>query len=78
MMPTITIQLNVDPQTARAFHEASEEDRRRVELVLALHLKTFFTPDRHSLLEIIDRMGREATANGMTPEILQSILDDEE
>ena len=45
---------------------------------MELQLQRFFDPNRRTLLDVMDEMGREATANGMTPEILQSILDDEE
>jgi hypothetical protein len=67
----------VRPDAAQAFLTSSAEDRRKIELVLGLQLERLVSPDRESLSEIMDQMSREAAASGLTPEILQSIIDDE-
>lgn len=78
-MTTIPLTIHVEPDTAHAFLAASEEeDRRKMELLLGLQLGRLVSTNQETLGEIMDRMGREAEANGMTPESLQTILDDEE
>jgi hypothetical protein len=73
-MMTIPLTIHVEPDTAQAFLAASEEDRRKMELLLSLQLGRLVAPPSCSLEEAMDRLGREAEANGMTPEILESIL----
>jgi hypothetical protein len=79
-MARATIELEVDADTARAFAAASEEDRRRLEILLILRLRELLAAPPHrpgSLKEVMDRIGRNAEARGLTPEILESLLRDE-
>jgi hypothetical protein len=73
-MTTVPITLHVDPEAAKAFESASEEERRKIDIVLGLRLKELLNPTGMTLREAMDRIGREAEANGLTPEILESIL----
>jgi hypothetical protein len=73
-MTTATISLEVDPDTARAFAEAPAEERRKLQLLLRLRLRELTTAPARSLREIMDDIGREAEARGLTPEILESLL----
>jgi hypothetical protein len=56
-----TITIQVPPEIAQAYSSVSSEERKRVQ----------------TLLQIMDEISQEAAANGMTPEILESILTDE-
>jgi hypothetical protein len=76
-MITETIALEVDPDTARAFSEASSEDRRKLQLLLRLRLRELTSRPSRPLKDIMDEIGREAAAHGLTPEILESLLRDE-
>jgi hypothetical protein len=76
-MATETIALEVDPDTARAFSEASSEDRRKLQLLLRLRLRELTSRPIRPLKDVMDEIGREATARGLTPEILESLLRDE-
>ena len=76
-MTTTPLTIHVSPDAAQAFLGAPEEDRRKLESLLDLQVKRFVAKKGSPLLEIADRIGREAMANGMTPEILESILNDE-
>jgi hypothetical protein len=79
-MARARIELEVDEDTARAFAAASEEDRRRLEILLILRLRELLAVPLHrpgSLKEVMDRIGRNAEARGLTPEILESLLRDE-
>jgi hypothetical protein len=48
-----------------------------MEALLSLWLKEIAASDARPLKEVMDEIGREAQRRGMTPEILESILNDE-
>jgi hypothetical protein len=73
-MSTSEITIHVKPELAKAYLEASEEDRRKIDVWLSLHLSDFLHAP--SLEEAMHAMSEEAQRNGMTPEILESILHD--
>jgi hypothetical protein len=72
MPATTTITVDVDPETAEAYANASDQERKKVRMLLRIGLR----PDRskEALSRIMDKIGAEAEANGMTPEILEDIL----
>lgn len=76
-MGIMTISLEVDADTARAFAAVSDEDRRKLQLLLRLRLRELTTRPPRPLKEVMDEMGRQAEARGLTPEILESLLRDE-
>jgi hypothetical protein len=71
-----TISLEVDADTARAYTEASVEEKRKLQLLLSLRLREIVSGSRKSLAQIMDEIAAEAQARGLTPEILESILND--
>jgi hypothetical protein len=73
-MTTVPITLHVDPDAAKAFESASEEERRKINLMLRLRLKELLRPTGMTLQEAMDQLSREAKENGLTPDILESIL----
>jgi len=76
-MAAETIIIPVDSQTARAYAAASAEERRKMQLLLALRLQDLTASTGKSLVELMDEIGRRAEASGLTPEVLESLLDDE-
>jgi hypothetical protein len=72
-MNTETITVHVTPQAATAYRGASEEDRRKLDLLVSLQLTEFSKSDE-SLATVMDAMSQEAANAGLTPEILDSIL----
>ncbi|MCI0460954.1 MAG: hypothetical protein L0Z62_28745 [Gemmataceae bacterium] len=76
-MTTATISLEVDADTARAFTAASAEDRRKLQLLLRLRLRELTSHPARPLKEVMDEIGQDAEARGLTPEILESLLRDE-
>ncbi|NET11562.1 MAG: hypothetical protein F6K08_01060 [Okeania sp. SIO1H6] len=72
-MENITIQ--VDPETAKAYREAEAEKKQKIQIFLNLMLKKAIS--QKPLLDIMEEASQQAIANGMTPEILESILNDE-
>jgi hypothetical protein len=75
-MATEEITIRVDPETAKAFNSTSAQERQKLELLLNFKLKESLSKS-DSLLEIMDEISREALEKGLTPEILQSLLEDE-
>jgi hypothetical protein len=76
-MATTTIPLEVDADTARAFAAATPEDRRRLQLLLRLRLRELTARPARPLKEVMDDLGCDAEARGLTPELLKSLLRDE-
>lgn len=73
LMKTDAITIHVDYEVAKAYKAASEEDRRKMDLLAGFQLAEFqHSPE--SLEKVMDDMGREAHERGLTPEILDSIL----
>jgi hypothetical protein len=73
-MTTVPITLHVDPEAARAYESMTEEERNKVKAFLTLQLKGWFVPTETTLRQAIDDVRQEAERNGLTPEILESIL----
>lgn len=76
-MPTATISLEVDADAAQAFTQSSAEDRRKLQLLLRLRLRELTAGPTRPLKEIMDEIGAQAEARGLTPEILESLLHDD-
>jgi hypothetical protein len=74
-MNTETITIHVSPQAATVYRAASVDERRKLDLLVSLQL-TGLLRSGDSLEKAMDDMSREAEANGLTPEILESILND--
>jgi Holliday junction resolvase-like predicted endonuclease len=72
-MSPITIQ--VDPEIAQAFASASPEEQQKIQTLLNQWLKQAMSASQ--LQSTMDQMSQEAQAAGLTPEILESILNDD-
>lgn len=73
-MATATISIQVDADAARAFSEASAEERRKLQLLLSLRLRELTAGSPRPLKDIMDEIGAEAEARGLTPQVLESLL----
>lgn len=76
-MPTATISLQVDEEVAKAFATASTEEQRKIELLLRLRLQDLTLGPQRPLKAVMDEIGEQAEARGLTPEILEALLRDE-
>ena len=76
-MSTESISITVDADAAQSFCQASPEERRKLELLLRLRLRELTLGRARPLKEIMDEMGTDAEAKGLTPEILESMLREE-
>ena len=76
-MGTQTISINVDADAAFTFAAAPPEQRRKVEVLLSLRLQELVQCPPRPLHEIMDEIGAEAAAKGLTPDIVESLLREE-
>ncbi len=75
-MPTEEITIRVEPRAARAYREASEQERLKLELLLSLRLQDALNP-QGSLRDAMHDISRKAQARGLTPEIWETIRDEQ-
>jgi hypothetical protein len=74
VMQELTIR--VDPTAAAVYLGASEAERAKLDALLSLRLSEAGQKSR-PIAELIRVASQQAAANGLTPEILQEILDAE-
>ncbi|ARV59478.1 hypothetical protein BZZ01_13335 [Nostocales cyanobacterium HT-58-2] len=76
------ITIKVPSEVAEAYRNASEEEREQLQLKIAAIMQSQFTTDRQQaitrLRNTMDKASLEAQERGLTPEILESILNDDE
>lgn len=73
---TEQITVSVDSDVANRYRLASNQERRKLDLLINLHLRDV-TESGKSLRDTILEISRNAQQRGLTPEILQSIMDEE-
>ena len=73
---TEEITIHVDPKVASAYRTASDQMRRKLDLLLSLKLADA-TKSTGSLKQIMHDISKKAQERGLTPEILESILDEQ-
>lgn len=69
-----TISIQVDADVARIFKSVRPEQQQKIQALVSVWLKRAMNVTQ--LQTTMDRMSDEAEANGLTPEILQSILNE--
>jgi len=74
-METREIKIRVNAEAARIFQTVSEEQRRKMEILLSLKLSDL-TDSKRSLEEIMSDISRKAKERGLTPEILDDLLNE--
>jgi hypothetical protein len=75
-MTTEPITIQVNPEIARAYLGADDDERRKLDLLVNLKLREAMESPS-SLQELMRDIGRKARERGLTPEILESILNDD-
>jgi len=70
-----TITVSVDSEVAAAYRAASTVDRRKLDLLINRRLRDA-TRTGQSLREVMLEVSRNAGERGLTPAILQDILDE--
>ncbi|PWT83806.1 MAG: hypothetical protein C5B58_05895 [Acidobacteria bacterium] len=74
-MRNLTITIPLDPQTAQAYDSASPQEKRKLQALLSLRLRELASNEYPSLQQVLDEAGRKAQGRGLTPEILDSLLE---
>ena len=69
------ITICVTPEAARVYRSASVQDRRKLDVLLSLQLSGLRKPAR-PIEDIMREASEEARKNGLTPEILEEILNE--
>lgn len=67
----------VDSDIAETYNTAPEAERQKIQLLLRLFLHDMMEPDARSFQQIMDAIGYEARRRGLTPEILDELLNDD-
>jgi len=77
-MATAALTIQVSEEAARAFTQVSPDDQRKIQLLLDLRLRdlTISPLPRKSLQAVMDEIGKSAVARGLTPAVLESLLND--
>ena len=75
-MRTDQITISVGADAASAYRAASEEDRRKLDLILSLRLTEAARSSR-PLRDVMRQIRRNAEERGLTPGILESLLDEQ-
>jgi hypothetical protein len=75
-MKTKPITVHVNLEAAHIFETAPQEQRRKIEALISLKLTQ--TADETRTLEVVmSDISQKAQARGLTPEILDSILNEQ-
>lgn len=72
-MHTEEITIRVDPEAARAYRAASEQERRKFDILLSLRLQDALRPNV-SLGDLMRELSRNAQERGLTEEALEALL----
>ena len=77
-MATTDLTIQVSEEAARAFAQVSPEDQRKIQLLLDLRLRdlTISPLPRKSLQAVMDEIGQQRRRRGLTPAVLESLLND--
>ena len=73
MIESITIP--VDSEVAKHYRESEPEQQQKIVIFINVMLKKAM--NQKPLIEVMEEASKQAIANGMTPEILDSILNDD-
>ncbi len=77
-MAVATINIQVDDRAAQLYQSTPEDKRVRLRKLIGYLVEEFAESTPQTLLSLMDEMSREAEAKGLTPEILASILNNDE
>jgi hypothetical protein len=75
-MTATSIRIQVDPETARAYREASDAERRKLDLLLQLRLREA-TQQPERLEDVMREISRNAQSRGLTEGEFKGLLRDE-
>ena len=71
-----TISFEVEPEIARAYQNSSSTERKKIQMTFNVLVKQIM--NTRSLEDTIQEMQAQAKANGLTQEILDEILNEDD
>ena len=71
-----TISIEVEPEIARAYQNSSSTERKKIQMTFNVLVKQIM--NTRSLKDTIQEMQAQAKANGLTQEILDEILNEDD
>ncbi|NET73226.1 MAG: hypothetical protein F6K62_20510 [Sphaerospermopsis sp. SIO1G2] len=77
-MGTTTIQVQLDQQIAQKYNVIPQEKRKTLDQLIQYLVQDFADSSPESLLELMRDMSQEAEANGLTPALLEQLLNEED
>ncbi len=72
-MEKLNLNIEVESEIANLYKTMDSTQQKKIHLLLGIWLKEAIT-NQTSLEEIMEKCSQEAQANGLTPEILESLL----
>jgi hypothetical protein len=69
----VTVKIPLDNETAKIYEKAPLADKKKIQLLMSLWLREFEKPSI-MLDKSMDDIARKAKKRGLTPEILEAIL----
>ncbi|MCC5638772.1 hypothetical protein LC593_23655 [Nostoc sp. CHAB 5844] len=70
------ITIKVTPEVAQAYQNAINKEKQCLQTLIALFFNQDVTREMDFLGKIMDEISDQAVARGLTPEILESILNE--
>jgi hypothetical protein len=70
------ITIKVTPEIAQAYQNATNQEKQSLHTLIALFFNQDVTREMDFLGKIMDEISDRAVARGLTPEILESILNE--
>lgn len=72
-----TITLEIDSEAAQTFKSVSTDEREKLQVLFGIWLKEYAKAEGRSLKATMDEISGKARSRGLTPKILESILEEE-
>ena len=75
MITTATVNMQLDMEAARIYQQATTAEKQKMQVLMSLWLREFGKPTK-SLRTVMDEISDNAEARGLTPDILDSLLNE--
>jgi len=75
-MATARITVSLDPEAARVYRTASGDNKKKIRSLVRVWLREVTAVPSKPLPVLMDEISDKARERGLTPQILESLLDD--
>lgn len=79
-MTTLTLKIEANEQSAAVYRNANQAEKRRIKALFQVFFEKAVLHDnaRSAMYQALDVLHTEAEANGLTDELLEELLEDED